>query len=591
MMSGRAVGESEQGDLGEINRQAFFGPEPTPTRNFGAGDLSDCQPSRLARQVISLAFLAYDRASRSLSECLAQSLCSETSSSVILVRFTSPHQQNPRDYLNGEFHLPAVLDRTEAGFHLIGIGVRPDDPPSPAGIMSLMETLSRHFRHVLIEAPAGPDAPPWVSELLRRSDAGYVFFDGKSGNELRSAVRLVQGFQPRRHLKLIPCFGEGQSVNELESEARLLNSPVHFFIRGCTPDGLEPVQAAKSNWFRADVRRLAREIGGRLVGIALSSGAAKGFAHIGVIQVLEENGIEVDVVAGSSMGAYVGSLWAQGNHGPELERLARELEGRWPVWSLIDPVFPPRQGFVRGYAIKRRLMRTLGEARFGDLPMPLRVVATNLETLERIVFSGGEVAAAVHASIAVPGICVPITIDGETYIDGGIVDPLPVGVLREMGVTRTIAVDVIPTPERIREALMAEQEVARRGRRRGIFRRKNPINQQFNYFAKGNLFEILMRSIQGAQIRVAQASGLLADVLLQPEIRDDKWLDYRNPGKFIQLGREAAQKNLEEIKALVSRAEAPPPGIPIPIHEARQTSASVPEPACTTHELEKGAGI
>ena len=586
-----------------MNRQEFFGPEPTPTQHFGAGDLSACQPSRLARQVISLAFLAYDRASRTLSECLAQSLCSETSSSVILVRFTSPHQQNPRDYLNGEFHLPSVLDRTEAGFHLITVGVRPDDPPSPVGLMSLMETLSRHFRHVLIEAPTGPESPAWISELLLRSDVSYLFFDGKDTSGLRSAARLVQAVrsqQPRRssHLKLIACVGAGETVNELESEARLLNSPIHFFIRGGSPDGLDSVLSApqtKSNWFRADVRRLAREIGGRLVGMALSSGAAKGFAHIGVIQVLEENGIEVDVVAGSSMGAYVGSLWAQGNPGPELERLSRELEGRWPVWSLIDPVFPPRQGFVRGYAIKRRLMRTLGEARFGDLPMPLRVVATNLETLERVVFSGGEVAAAVHASIAVPGICVPITIDGETYIDGGIVDPLPVGVLREMGVTRTIAVDVIPSPERIREALMTEEEVARRGRRRGIFRRKNPINQQFNYFARGNLFEILMRSIQGAQIRVAQASGLLADVLLQPEIRDDKWLDYRNPGKFIQLGREAAEKKLEEIKALVNRAEAPPPGIPVPIHEARQTSnpsaVSGSEPAFIANELEKGAGI
>src|SRR5262245_58960017 len=100
MLSGRSVGESSRGEFGEINRQEFFGPEPTPTQNFGAGDLSDCQPSRLARQVITLAFLGYNHTSRTLSECLAQSLCSETSSSVILVRFTSPQQQNPRDYLN-----------------------------------------------------------------------------------------------------------------------------------------------------------------------------------------------------------------------------------------------------------------------------------------------------------------------------------------------------------------------------------------------------------------------------------------------------------------------------------------------------------
>jgi NTE family protein len=142
------------------------------------------------------------------------------------------------------------------------------------------------------------------------------------------------------------------------------------------------------------VRRLAREIGGRLVGLALSSGAAKGFAHIGVIQVLEENGIEVDVIAGSSMGAYVGSLWAYGLDGTELERLAREMEGRWAVWTLLDPVFPPRQGFLRGLALKKRLMRSIGNARFADLPRPMRIVAGNLATLERMVFTSGEVAAA-----------------------------------------------------------------------------------------------------------------------------------------------------------------------------------------------------
>ena len=95
------------------------------------------------------------------------------------------------------------------------------------------------------------------------------------------------------------------------------------------------------------------------IALVLGGGAAKGFAHIGVIQVLEENGIEVDIIAGSSMGAYVGSLWAYGYNGPELERLARELEGRWAVWSLIDPVFPPRQGFLGGFRVKKRLMRSL----------------------------------------------------------------------------------------------------------------------------------------------------------------------------------------------------------------------------------------
>src|SRR4029079_19656113 len=122
-----------------------------------------------------------------------------------------------------------------------------------------------------------------------------------------------------------------------------VSRPVHMFVRDCpTLAGGKEGRAGRgpTGIFRADVRRLAREVGGRLVGLALSSGAAKGFAHIGVIQVLEENGIEVDVIAGSSMGSYIGSLWAYGIDGTGLEKLAREMLGRWSLWSLIDPAFP-----------------------------------------------------------------------------------------------------------------------------------------------------------------------------------------------------------------------------------------------------------
>ena len=91
---------------------------------------------------------------------------------------------------------------------------------------------------------------------------------------------------------------------------------------------------------------------------------------------------------------------------------------------------------------------------------------------------------------------------------------------------------------------------------RKLFRKIFPVNQQLNYFARGNLFEILMRSLYGAQIRVAEASCRMADLVLRPNICDDRWLDYRHPGKFIQLGREEAECHLEEIRALVAGKEA-----------------------------------
>jgi NTE family protein len=255
------------------------------------------------------------------------------------------------------------------------------------------------------------------------------------------------------------------------------------------------------------------------------------------------------------MGAYVGAAWACGFDGQKLEKLAREMESPWAFWKLIDPAFPPRQGFIRGGAVKKRLMKSIGHVRFAELARPLRVLATNLETLERVVFSSGEVADAVHASIAVPGICVPVIINGETYIDGGIVDPLPVDVLREMGVNRIIAVNAIPTPDRIRYCVQAERELAQlpKKRAREVMRKWLPLDVHLNYFARGNILEILMRSVHGGQIRMAESLGRQADLVLRPQICEDNWMDFRNPGRFIKPGRQIAERFLGEIKALVAR--------------------------------------
>jgi NTE family protein len=515
--------------------------------------------------VVTLAFLSEHVPASLVSHQLARFLRSETGASVVLVRFVSYSEAangegaQPSVYLNGEFRMPAQLSSSDAAFDLLTVGIKGD--PSPSSIASLFGELRRRFRYVLIEAPANEREAAWLFELLLRSDLAYLFLEGRTEDVFQLERVIRQARERSRngvgHLKPIACLATGQAIDGFDLLAQRVAAPVHMYVRYCAANGSQEVSTRTVPTFDMDIRRLAREIGGKLVGLALSSGAAKGFAHIGVIQVLEENGIEVDVVAGSSMGAYVGSLWAYGYDGRELERLARELEGRWALWGLIDPVFPPRQGFLRGFRVKKRLMRSLGTARFAELVRPFRVMATNLETLERFVFAGGEVASAVHASIAVPGICVPISIDGETYIDGGIADPLPVDVLREMGVSRIIAVDAIPTPDRIRYALKAERELARHNRehRRRLFGRGLPLDRQLNFFARGNLFEILMRSIHGAQVRVAEASGRSADLVLRPNICDDRWLDYRNPGKFMALGREVAEQHLEEIRALVAKTE------------------------------------
>jgi NTE family protein len=356
----------------------------------------------------------------------------------------------------------------------------------------------------------------------------------------------------RPHLKPVLYLEEGENAHgftELFYSTGEMDPPALY--GRMTGDGIGSLQVLRDQAGAREIqlRSLAREIAGTRVGLALSSGGAKSLSHIGVIQVLEENGIGVDVVAGCSMGAYIAALWAHGHDGHLLEELAGELKGRWGFSKLMDPAFPPRQGFIFGNSVKRRLERTIGEAHFSDLVRPLRVVATNIDTLERAVFASGQVSRAVHASCAIPGVCVPVPISSETYVDGGIVDPLPVDVLREQGVERVIAVNTIPTPAYLRCVRDIERKQMADAAKRFSLRRF--LSHHFNYFAAGNILDNLMRSVHGAQIRVAEEACRNADVVLRPLCCDGKWHEFSNPGKYISLGRLATQESLEEIRQLV----------------------------------------
>jgi NTE family protein len=286
------------------------------------------------------------------------------------------------------------------------------------------------------------------------------------------------------------------------------------------------------------------------LGLALSCGGAKGLAHIGVIQVLEENGIQIDAIAGSSMGAYIGSIWGFGHDGSEMEALARRNEGRFGLRRLMDPVFPPRRGFLRGDKVRHHLEETIGHGRFEDMVRPVRVIATDLQTLERVVFSSGEVAPAVQASIAIPGVCVPVNIEGRTYIDGGIADPIPVDVLRKMGMDRVIAVNTIAPPSFLRCCEEHQREVeALSGRRHGLW---SYLGRHLNYFASGNILDTMMRAVHGAQIRVAEAACRDADFVLRPLSIEASWIEFHHPQKYIDLGRRVALENLPAIQALLN---------------------------------------
>jgi NTE family protein len=247
--------------------------------------------------------------------------------------------------------------------------------------------------------------------------------------------------------------------------------------------------------------------------LALGGGAARGFAHIGVIQVLEENGIKPDMVVGTSAGSLVAALYASGKNGTEMARLADGMdEGAITDWNF------PLKGLIKGEALARYVRSQTGGRSIEQLPMPLGIVATNLHDGNGVLFRSGDLGVAVRASSAVPAVFQPVEIGNRTFVDGGLVAPVPVRFARQMGAEVVIAVDISSPPDPKTKT--------------------DPFNMLMQTVA------IMGRSINSLELREA-------DLVLRPELSAVASSDFSARKQAIAAGRAAAQAALTRLKALV----------------------------------------
>ena len=250
------------------------------------------------------------------------------------------------------------------------------------------------------------------------------------------------------------------------------------------------------------------------IGLALGGGAARGFAHIGVIQALEESGIRPDLVVGTSAGSLVAALYASGLRATDLIRLADAMDEA----SITDWAFPGR-GLIRGEALARFVREHTGGRNIEQLPLPLGIVATDLDSGAPILFQRGDAGLAVRASSAVPAVFQPVKIGAREYVDGGLVSPVPVRFARQMGAELVIAVDISAAPE---------------GNATG-----DPVRLLLQTFA------IMGRSINQWELREA-------DLVLRPRLQGVSGADFAARKRVIQAGREAALAALPELRAKVA---------------------------------------
>jgi NTE family protein len=186
---------------------------------------------------------------------------------------------------------------------------------------------------------------------------------------------------------------------------------------------------------------LGQAAGHKRVGLALGGGGARGMAHVGVIRVLEREGIPIDCIAGTSAGSLVGAVYAAGVRGHRLLEMALQIR-----WRDIAQIVWPRQGFVSFARMETFLGNLLGDLSFNDLDLPYAAVTADLVTGEQVVLKEGRLAPAVRASCSVPGVITPVEINGRVLVDGGVVNNLPISVVRELGADVVIAVGLGAPP-------------------------------------------------------------------------------------------------------------------------------------------------
>ncbi|MDD0812003.1 patatin-like phospholipase family protein [Curvibacter sp. RS43] len=252
------------------------------------------------------------------------------------------------------------------------------------------------------------------------------------------------------------------------------------------------------------------------IGLALGGGAARGFAHIGVIQVLEEAGIKPDLVVGTSAGSVVAALYASGKTGAQLQQVAETMEeAAITDWTL--PLFS--RGMLKGEALGRYVNGLVGNRLIEDMRMPLGVVATDLQNGQGVLFQRGNTGTAVRASSAVPSVFQPVNIAGRDYVDGGLVSPVPVRFARQMGATYVLAVDISSPPE------------------------GNTANDSLQILLQ--TFAIMSKSINAWELKEAE-------LVVKPALPGIKSADFGARRRSIEAGRVAMLQALPALKAALA---------------------------------------
>ncbi len=396
-------------------------------------------------------------------------------------------------------------------------------------VRPFLSLLKDHYDFILVVPPVEKD--PLSQAILQESD--HIFFiSWDQATDLVHPVReaLQENIKgpsvAARTIALHHPSSRGQEAADFRVPwSELFHQPFR-------ESGSPFLRISEAKSAVVALERIARTLGKLRVGFAMGSGAAYGYSLIGILKVFEREGIPIDMAAGTSMGALLGSFFCAGRTPTEIQEIAKTITKRWLRQNIIGDLTFPHGGFLAGQTLSAFLRSILGNTEFHQLVLPFAAVATDIRSGKEMVLKEGRVADAVRASTSLPIIFRPFLHRGHFLVDGGLVNPVPTSVVAAMGADVLVSVNLTAKPS-VRRALARK-------------------NQLFPLAPRSpGMTEVFFKTLYTMQYEIAKARTEIAHVVIAPDMRDFLWTDFHRSEEILKVGEAAAEEAVAKVKSLL----------------------------------------
>jgi predicted acylesterase/phospholipase RssA/CRP-like cAMP-binding protein/CheY-like chemotaxis protein len=460
--------------------------------------------------------------------------------------------------------LTQILPEDSAGVKFF---IPPSEYPVPlsAYIIQVLSVFKEYYNFVLVNFRADCELEASVVNTMEQANTILYLFDQSEADQSEAPDEKGYLSLPHIYQHFPDLMPKIEVVAIRESPYQPVSQTLYHFVERrhvhylrmtggsvrflFSEERAAPTQqsAASIAQISRDVSRIARRLGNVSIGLVLGGGGARTYAHLGVLKVLEEENIPIDMIAGTSMGAFIGALYTQGKTIEEILDISREN------WKKLNSPFSwtiPRVAFIKAKRLRQLVHNIFGDVLIEDLPIPFFCVAGDLVSGQEVVIGQGKLYEAILATGALPAFFAPVPINNMQLVDGGVVNNVPGDVLKKQGVDIVIAVDV--TPER-EVHLIPDRDVPQALHEGNLFRRLWQYGKRFkSRYGTILLPRIIMRVIAIEGLEITRNKSRYFDIHIKPNLEDFDLFDFGKLPQIVVIGEQAGRREIAKIRDTIN---------------------------------------